>query len=485
MSKNFSLDVKNAIFILIAIGVFLFIGFFPFSEGIRTVGEATLTQQGQIALGILLFALVLWISEALPFHITGLFGIVLLALFNVDTFKNIVSVGFGNHVVAFFIGVLILSAFITKTGLGKRIAMFILSLTGNSTRLIILGFLATGTLLSMWVTDMAVAAMLMPLARAICQEEDIKPLKSNFGKALLIASAWGPVIGGIGTPAGCSPNPIAIGFLQEMAGIEVSFLQWMIYGVPAALLLLPFAWILLIIFFKPEMDKLSKSKDELKNEFKELPPLSREEIVTSIVFVLTVTLWLASPVLSNLLGISIPVSMPVLLTAALFFFPGMSKLKWKEIEPEISWSGIILVLSGISLGMMLYQTGGAQWIALLTLGGVSSLNPFLMIFTIVLIVSFLKVALSSNAVTGTIIVPIMIELAQATGIPPLTIVLPAALTSSLAFILVTSTPTNVIPYSAGYFSIGDMAKVGVVMTFVSSLIVALVMLAVGTMTGLY
>ncbi len=478
-------DIRNLLYLALAVILGLIVMNYPFSDSARTIGDAVLTKTGQATLAVLMFTLVLWITEALPFHITGLVGVILLALLQVDTFQQVIAAGFGNHTVAFFIGVLVLSAFITRTGLGRRIAYFILSLTGNSTKMIILGFLVTGTVLSMWITDMAVAAMLMPLARSILQEEGVQPLKSNFGRGLMIATAWGSIIGGIGTPAGCSPNPIAIGFLQEMAGIEVSFLQWMAYGVPAAILLLPFSWLTILLFFKPEISHLSKSKTELKQEFKDLPGMNREEWVTAFVFALTVILWLTSPLLENITGTPLPVSLPVLLTASLFFFPKMSKIPWKEVEREVSWSSIILVLSGISMGMMLYQTGGAKWIALLTLGNISSMEPFYMIMFIVIMVSFLKVVLSSNAVTGTIIVPIMIELAVSIGINPLTIVMPAALTSSLAFILVTSTPTNVIPHSAGYFTISDMAKAGLVLTFISGVLVAIAMLAVGSLTGLY
>ncbi|NLJ46947.1 MAG: anion:sodium symporter, partial [Treponema sp.] len=146
------------------------------------------------ALGVLAFCLILWVTEALPFHITGLLSLGLLTFLKVGKYKEIISTGFGNDIVVFFIGVLVLGAFITKSGLGKRISTVILSITGNDTRLIILGFLVAGSLLSMWITDMAVAAMLMPLARAILREEGAEPMKSNFGKGLMIAVAWGALI---------------------------------------------------------------------------------------------------------------------------------------------------------------------------------------------------------------------------------------------------------------------------------------------------
>lgn len=476
---------KKIIYLTLAFAVMIFMMLIPLSDSVRNAGKGILTHEGQIAMGILLFSLILWMTEALPFHITGMLSVVLLAIFNVDTFKNIISVGFGNHIIVFFIGVLILSAFITKSGLGKRISVFLLSRTGNNTSFIILGFMVVGAALSMWITNMAVAAMLLPLGVSILEEEGSVPLKSNFGKALMISCVWGPLIGGIGTPAGAGPNPIAIGFLKEMAGVDLSFTQWMMFGIPAVLLLLLPGWGLLLLMFKPEMKYLKKTKEELRHEFDNYPPMSREEKLTLVIFLLTVFLWLSSGFFGKLLGISVPVSMPVFLTASLFFFPGVTSLKWKVIEEDISWSGIILVVTGISIGMMLYKTGAAGWLSFVLLGGIGSFSPFLRVGAIVLIVMVLKIALSSNSVTATIVIPIMIALAENLGLDALSIALPASITASLAFILVTSSPTNVIPYAAGYFSIRDFARSGIIMTLVTTVIVTGVIYIVGSKTGLY
>lgn len=441
-------------------------------------GEAAMA-----ALGVLAFCLVLWVTEALPFHITGLVSLALLTFLRVGPYKEIISTGFGNDIVVFFIGVLVLGAFITKSGLGKRISAVILSVTGNDTRLIVLGFLVTGTLLSMWITDMAVAAMLMPLARAILREEGVVPMKSNFGKALMISVAWGALIGGIATPAGCGSNPIALQFLSSMAGIHLSFLDWMAYGVPSALLMVLPAWAILLAFFPPEINRLKVSKEDLRRELQDMPPMNREEGITLAIFVLTVLVWVFTPLLQGPLGMVIEISLPALLAACLFFLPGMSRTKWKEIEAEVDWAGILLIVSGLSLGQYLYKTGAAEWLAVSLLGRVGDVPLFVQIFLVTLAVCILKVVFSSNTVTATILIPLVIELGKATGMDVTAITLAAGLTSSLAFILVTTTPTNIIPFNAGYFSIKDMAKAGLAMTVVASLVVALVFMVVGGLRG--
>jgi len=478
-------DKINIIFIIIALILALLIHNLNLPTSVTHVGNAVLTSAGKSAIGVLIFALLLWMTEAIPFHITGLLAVFFMAILKIETFKEVVKAGFGNHIFIFFIGVLILSSFISRSGFGKRISVFLLSKTGNNTRVIILGFLIIGAMLSMWVTDMAVAAILLPLGKGILEEEGVKPLKSNFGRALMIACAWGPIIGGIGTPAGCGPNPLSIGFLKEMANVDVIFLKWMMFGFPAAITLIIPAWLILITCYPPEMKHLNKLKDKLRNEYKELSPMKREEKITVVVFLLTVFFWLSASIFEKILKISIPISMSVLFTSALFFLPGMSKISWREIEKDMSWGSIILVVSGLSLGMMLYKSGAAEWLSVVLLGKITALGTFSQIFIIILIVSLLKVAFSSNTVTATIVIPLIIALSKSLGLDALGITMPAALTSSLAFILVTSTPTNVIPYSAGYFSISDMAKVGIVMTIVSSLFVAVVMYIIGGMVHVY
>ena len=483
--KNNKQIVQKTVYLAAALLFLAAAALIPLPESFTHVRGAELTKEGQTALAVLIFALILWITEALPFHITGLFSLFLLALFKVESFLSLVKTGFGNHIIVFFIGVLVLSAFITRSGLGKRISVIILSKTGNSSKMILLGFLITGTLISMWITDMAVAAMLMPLAVAILKEEGCEPLKSNFGKGLLISTAWGAIIGGIGTPSGAGPNPLVIGFLKEMAGVDLSFPGWMLYGVPSALLLVLPCWGLLLLFFPPEIKKLKKTREELKKEYREFPAMTREEKVTLAVFLLTALTWVTTPWIEKLTGLSIPISMPLVVSITVFFIPGISGIGWKEIERDISWSSILLIVTGLAVGMALYTSGAAEWLALALLGGIGAVNPFVQVFSVVIIVSLLKVAFSSNTVTATIIIPILIALAVNLGITPLAIVIPAGLTSSMAFILVTSTPTNVIPYSAGYFTIRDMAVAGTVFTLVSSAVVSVSIFIIGRLAGLY
>ena len=314
--------------------------------------------------------------------------------------------GFGDDVVVFFIGSyrgsIGVAAALRRSGLAERAGSLVLRLTGNSTRAVIFGFLAAGAFLAMWITALGAVAIIMPLAYDIITEEGEEPGKSRFGAALMIASAWGPLIGALGTPAGSGSNPIAIRFLSEIAGYDLGFLGWMGFGLPAMILLLPAAWAVILLFFPPERPRLKKSREEIRTEAKSHAPATRDEKAVGIVFLFTIILWMVSPFISRLLGTKIPISMGALVAVVLLFAPGVLSYKWKDIEKDIDWSGILLIATGISLGTTLYKTGAAGWIATVILGGIGSLPVFWRITAVVFGVFSIKVVFSSNTLTGTI-----------------------------------------------------------------------------------
>ena len=328
---------------------------------------------------------------------------------------------------------------------------------------------------------MAVAALLLPLAVGVLRDAELKPMESNFGRALMISCAFGPLIGGIGTPAGTGANLAAVGYLRELAGIDITFWRWMLYGVPAALLMIPIAWQLLLLVFPPELDKLPLDDADLSNRIDALGQRSRLETWTLTVFAATITLWLITPLLAEWSNgrIDPPPQAVALGGGLLLFLPGLRVLHWKEAQRDMDWGGVILIVSGLSLGVMVFETGAARWLAQVMLGGLAGIPTLVQPFVIVIVVAALHLLFSSNTVTGTIIMPILIALALDLHLDVWAVAAPAAFTSTLAFILVTESPTNVLPYSAGYFSIRDMAKVGVLMTIAAAFCVTFSVVFVG------
>lgn len=474
---------KKKIYVLLALAALFVILFLPTPPPITTDhGTFVLSSDAKACLAVLAMAVILWITEAMPFAMTGLLAIVVLVMTKAAPFNQLVQYGFGNPIILFFLGVLIFSAALSETSLLRRLSTLLLYHLGYRPKVMILIFLAIGALLSGWITDMAVAAMLTPVALTILKNANVKPMKSNFGRAMMISCAWGPLIGGVTTPAGCGPNPLTITFLKDLAGIDFGFIDWMLVGVPAAILMLPFAWLILLKVFPVEEINLAITEDDLHNRLEEIGPVTCKEMYTVAVFGLAIFLWISASWIKRLTGGAIDyleISFVAIACACLLFLPGIGLLPWKKAEGTIAWGGIILVVSGLSLGMAIYKSGAASWLAWVAFHRIAVLHPIAQVFAIVLGVSLLKVIFSSNTVTGIIVVPLLIALATSLGIDISLIAIPAGITASLAFILVTSTPTNVIPYSAGYFSIADMAKAGLWMTIASTCCVTISVCFIG------
>lgn len=505
--KRLHSTTKQVAYIILGLAIFVLVVNMPLPQPMRVGTEQVmLTQSGRMCLALLLLAIIYWITEVLPFHITAVAIMLLMPVLGVTDglsvirhgeivriqgiaagYKEIVRMSFGNDLILFFLGVFLLSGAFTETSLGKRLTLWMLRLMGTSTKMVILGFLTLGTVLSMWISDVGVAAMLLPVSVGILKNAGVKPLKSNFGKALMIASCWGPGFGGIATPAGSGPNPVAISFMRDLCGVNISFLDWMKIGVPASLMLIPFGWALLMLIFPPEIKRIPINKDTIKTQLVELGQLSRREKSTMIVFGIVIVLWIFNPFIRAITGghINLPISMVSILGGMLLFMPPFNVMSWERASRHISWESIILIMASLGLGMMTYYTGAARWLSLTFLGGVKSFSPVVLIFAVIASVTILKIFLASNTVTGIVIIPILISLAQLFSMDPWILVCPAALTSSLGFILVTQTPTNIIPYTAGYFSIRDFAKVGVIMSIIISVMLTLVIALLGPLTGVY
>ncbi len=498
---------RQITYIVLGLVVFALVINMPLPRAMHVGAEqVALTQSGRMCLALLLLAIIYWITEVVPFHITAVMVMLMMPVLGVTDgmtiirhgdivrihgiaagYKEIVRMSFGNDLILFFLGVFLLSGAFTETSLGKRMTLLMLRLMGTSTKMVILGFLVLGTILSMWISNVGVAAILLPVSVGILKNMDAKPLESNFGKALMIATCWGPGFGGIATPAGSGPNPIAINFMRDLCGVNISFLEWMKIGIPASLMLIPFGWALLLLMFPPETKRIPIAKEDIKTQLAGLGRLSSDEKSTMIVFGIVITLWIFNPVIKTVTGgsIDLPISMVSILGGMLLFLPPFNVMSWERASRHISWDSIILIMASLGLGMMTFHTGAARWLSLTFLGGVKSFGPLVLIFAVVASVMVIKIFLASNTVTGIVVIPILISLAQGFSMDPWILVGPAAFTSSLGFILVTQSPTNVIPYTAGYFSIKDFAKAGVMMSIVISILLTLVIALLGPLTGVY
>ena len=241
-----------------------------------------LSQEGKAILASTIWIAIWWITEAAPISVTALLPIILFPLTGGLDLKT-TTAAFGHKFIFLFIGGFILAIAIEKWNLHKRIALNIIRLVGTNKSNIILGFMIATAFLSMWISNTATSVMMLPVALAIIAQlkdnpQTLENENITFGKALMLAIAYSASIGGMATLIGTPPNLVFAGVIKTNYNIEITFLEWMSFGLPVSIILLTICWAYLTKYaFKFKSKEFSSGKDEINNQIKSLGKISYEE----------------------------------------------------------------------------------------------------------------------------------------------------------------------------------------------------------------
>jgi sodium-dependent dicarboxylate transporter 2/3/5 len=437
-----------------------------------------MTPNAVLTLGVMAVAVVWWVTEAMPVPVTAMMVPVLLHLLGVLDLNKSMSQAFGDSFVPFLIGVLALSVAFTRSGLGKRITYLMLLLSGTSVRSVIAVYLLVSFTVSMFVSDVAVVAMMLPITVGLLKSADVKPGESNFGRALMMAIMLGSTLGGIATPSGVTANIITMSFLEKNAGIHVSFLDWVVLATPISLAITAAAYWLIIKMFKPEMRELPFGKDRIRQDLREMGGWSTAEITTLVVFLLGAGLWLSGD------WNKLPIALVSLIILGLLSVPRLGAFdSWGPIEKGIEWGALLLVVGGFTLGMAAKESGLATWVAHTALGPMASLPLELQPFAVTALVAIDSLGFSSFGASAAVNAPFVIAYAQQHGFPVLALAMASGFAASTHFILVTESPSFVLPYAYGYFSFKDLFKIGIILTLLSAVIISIGLVLAGMPEG--
>ncbi|MDQ7088473.1 MAG: SLC13 family permease [Acidobacteriota bacterium] len=221
-----------------------------------------------------------WVSEALPLAATGLVPVVAFPLLGIMPVAD-VSRQYGHHLILLFLAGFLLALALGRWELDRRLALSIVAVMGDRTRVIILGLMVATAWLSMWVSNSATAAMMMPVGLALTEHAasevrglqgvDVRPGRFRFGVAVMLGTAYAASIGGVGTLVGTPPNVLLAAVLEDLAGIHVGFGQWMLVGVPVVVLTLPVVWLWLVrVAYPPEVERLPGGRRLVREELSRL-----------------------------------------------------------------------------------------------------------------------------------------------------------------------------------------------------------------------
>ncbi len=427
-------------------------------------------------LGVMVTSILWWVTETFPIPITALLIPVMVHGLGIMPLSDALKESFGNSLIPFMIGVLGLSAALNASGLGKRITYRLLTLAGTSTRRVVAVYFWMSFIISMFIDDVAVVAMMLPLVLGLLKTIDAKAGSSNFGKGLMMAIMFGAVLGGLCTPAGVSSNIITLAFMAQV-NVHVSFLYWTLISTPIAAAIAAISGWLIIRMFPPEIEHLPYGREVLEQELKALGALSTKEKTTAVVFLLAVLAWLTSD------ATHIPIPLVSLLILGGITLPGVGVFRnWRDLR--IEWGGVVLLIGGFVVGIAAARTGLASWVVQQALSPMALLPRLLQPAAVTLLIAVDSLGFSSFGTTASVNVPFIIAYAQHNGLPLLALTLTAGFASSIHFILVTQSPTLMLPYAYGYYSFKDLAKFGAMVTLISAAVIAIGMAVAGMPGGL-
>jgi sodium-dependent dicarboxylate transporter 2/3/5 len=440
-----------------------------------------LSEPARVLASVLSLVIIWWISECIPIPATSLLGLALCSVTGVAAPRKVFS-AFADPVIFLFIGSFILAQAMSRHGLDSRLAYSILSVRWVSARpfTIVIAFGLLSAFLSMWISNTATVAMLIPISLGVMQtiskvsEKPIDLKNSRFASALVLAAAFGASIGGIATPVGSPPNLIGLGLINEVLGVRVSFFQWMQFALPMSLFMLIVLFVILAAFSPSEVKSTRGVSAYLKQNHKSLARFSRAEINVLIAFSFTVILWVLPGFLSAIFTKDhalvlwfeqhIPESVAALIGASLLFILPVNfrerefTTDWVQAS-QIDWGTIMLFGSGLAFGALMFQTGLAESVGkgLLHAAGAQS-SWSITLIAIALAVTITSFA--SNTASANMVIPVVISLAKAANIDPVPPAMGACLGASFGFLLPVSTPPNALAYASGLVPITRLIKLG-------------------------
>lgn len=413
----------------------------------------------------------LWVTEAVPIPVTGLLPLVLFPLLGVAPIAA-ASAPYGDPLIFLFLGGFLIALGLERWNLHRRIALRVIGLVGTKPAALVGGFMLATAFLSMWVSNTATAVMMLPIGISVIgllQKQDSKGLE-GFSAALLLSIAYAASIGGVATLIGTPPNALLAAFMRQSYGIEIGFAQWMVIGLPVAVIMLGFTWLVLTrLAFTLPSEEITGSAALIRDETAALGPMTTPEWRVGLVFVVAALLWVARPLLSGVLPAGLnDTSIAVAAGVLLFVVPaggegagrGVALLDW-EVAKRLPWGVLLLFGGGLSLAAAISDSGLANWIG----AGFAALDAWPVLLVVLLVTAgivFLT-ELTSNIATAAAFLPLMASVAPVIGADPFLLTIPVALAASCAFMLPVATPPNAIVYGSGNLTVGQMARAGILL----------------------
>ena len=439
-----------------------------------------ISDKADIVIAVALWMIIWWITEAVSISVTALLPLFLFPLFKIMPIDE-VGANYGSPIVFLFFGGFVLALALEKVNLHRRIALNIIRLTGTTPNKVVLGFMLATAFMSMWISNTASAVVMLPIAMSVINllindADGFTKQDQNFALSVMLGIAFSANAGGIATIIGTPPNSILIGLLENEYNMEISFLNWLIVGLPFSVILITIIYFVLIKLFPNKGLEFGASKTVIIDELNKLGKLSPKERQVLVTFAVIVSLWIFRTVINGIfpkLGLT-DTMISILGALALFTVPhkfnkGEFILEWKDTQ-KLAWGILILFGGGLALAKGMSASGIVDLVA-----ETISKSEISVLFTASLLIFLMlfMTELMSNVALTAVLAPVVAGIAIGLEVPILYLLIPVTMASSCAFMLPMATPPNAIVFASGFVKVHQMARVGVILNIISVLLLIL------------
>lgn len=452
---------------LAAAVIMLAVPTFTLEAATADTAAVVLTAKGIAVLALCVWMATWWLTECVPLEVTGLLPAICLPLLGVMSMKQ-AAAPYADEVIALFMGGMLLGRAIERWNVHRWMGGHLVTACGPSPRMLVLGLLAATAFISMWVSNLAAAMMMLPIARSVVPMLQDEKARSQTAIACTLAVAYGASIGGVGTLVGTPPTAQFAAFMADRVDKPVSFLSWMLFGVPLVVLGVVGAW-LVLTRIACRVPKASVAHADSANAIEPvlLSVAGRRAIA---VFGIAIAGWIVIPLLKQAgLGAHIPgfdrigdAGIALIAVMLMFLCPAgggerRPLLVWQEAS-QIPWGILVMFGGGLSLAAAIQSSGLDRVIAFYG-HGLGALPTPVLIIAVTVSATLLSEVMSNTALTA-LILPIASAVALRLGLPPAVLMIPAVLGASLAFMMPAGTPPNAVAFASGTVTMRDMVRAG-------------------------
>ena len=434
-----------------------------------------LSREGQSAIMVLLAAVVMWATEALPLPITSLAMVALCGFLAIAPYGDIWEATF-TSALWMFVGIFGFTTFLGVSTFPQRLIAWIVRLVKGDVKLVILGFMVISAVISCVMSNIALTAIMMGFANSLLAAAHAEPGKSKLGRCLTLAIPFAVMFGGSLLPSGTPINVVVLGLAEKACGTTITFAQWFGYTVIPVILSLLACWIILLKVYKPEPLSEETVKTFL-DEVSALPPMDFKEKFNIGVLLVTLVLWIASswvPVLNT--------TFVALVALAFLFLPGTAMITTKEYRQTSPWDILLMMASINGIVAAMSSAGSVEWIVNLLMGATSGMS-FIALFIVVSIVLAIvhNFFPSGPGLAALVTAPVLGLVGAVSGNYTATILM-IALWCAYAFIVPLDS-VLLVSYAGGYYKFSEMWKGGVPTTIAAMIIFSIAFLVIPPLVG--